>query len=157
MSFLLVGGDSEIASATFAYMQRHKFPVVATTRRAERLAAGRISLDLAPPLAAWRPPSETRAACILAAVGHLVDCHRDPVGSALINVTRTLELVEQLVVGGIRAGNNVPAAGAEEPMVRRLSAGGRWIRTLGPPVEDGAWACFGGATASSGGPIEVRT
>src|SRR6516225_5205945 len=38
-----------------------------------------------------------------------------------------------------------------------LSAGGRWIRTLGPPVEDGAWACFGGATASSGGPIEVRT
>ena len=35
----------------------------------------------------------------------------------------------------------------------RLSAGGRWIRTLGPPVEDGAWACFGGATGSSGGPI----
>ena len=101
MSFLLVGGDSEIASATFAYMQRHKFPVVATTRRAERLAVGRIFLDLAPPLAAWRPPSETRAACILAAVGHLVDCHRDPVGSALINVTRTLELVERLVVSGI--------------------------------------------------------
>src|SRR6516165_6954114 len=40
---------------------------------------------------------------------------------------------------------------------RRLFAGGRWIRTLGPPVEDGAWACFGGATASSGRPIEVRT
>ena len=27
----------------------------------------------------------------------------------------------------------------------RLAAGGRSIRTLGPPVENGAWACFGGA------------
>src|SRR6516164_8914374 len=31
----------------------------------------------------------------------------------------------------IRAGNNVPAAGAEEPIVRRLTAGGKWIRTSG--------------------------
>jgi predicted ATPase len=46
---------------------------------------------------------------------------------------------------------------AKALIVCRLSAGGRWIRTLGPPVEDGAWACSGGATASSGGPIEVRT
>jgi dTDP-4-dehydrorhamnose reductase len=97
MSFLLVGGDSEIASATFAYMQRHGFPAVATTRRDERLADGRTFLDLAPALAAWQPPAETRAACIFAAVGHLVDCQRDPVGSALINVTRTVELVERLV------------------------------------------------------------
>ncbi len=97
MSCLLVGGDLEIASATFAYMRRHGFSVVATTRRAERLADGRIFLDLAPPLAAWQPPSETRAACILAAVGHLVECQQDPVGSALINVTRTVELVERLV------------------------------------------------------------
>jgi dTDP-4-dehydrorhamnose reductase len=101
VSCLLVGGDSEIASATFAHMQRHGMPVVATTRRAERLADGRIFLDLAPPLAAWQPPSETRAACILAAVGHLVDCQRDPVGSALINVRRTVELIERLVSRGI--------------------------------------------------------
>lgn len=101
MSCLLVGGDSEIASATFAYMQRHGLPVVATTRRAERVPDGGIFLDLAPPLAAWQPPPETRAACILAAVGHLVDCQRDPVGSALINVTRTVELVERLVSRGI--------------------------------------------------------
>ena len=97
MSCLLVGGDSVIASATFAHMQQHGFPVVATTRRAGRLADGRIFLDLASPLAAWQPPAETRAACIFAAVGHLVDCQRDPVGSALINVTATVELVERLV------------------------------------------------------------
>ena len=101
MSYLLVGGDLEIASATFAYMQREGFSVIATTRRAESLTAGRIFLDLASPLAAWQPPPETRSACILAAVGHLVDCHRDPVGSALINVTRTVELVERLVSCGI--------------------------------------------------------
>jgi DNA-binding transcriptional ArsR family regulator len=28
---------------------------------------------------------------------------------------------------------------AEEPVRFRLAAGGRWIRTLGPSVEDGAW------------------
>jgi dTDP-4-dehydrorhamnose reductase len=101
VSCLLVGGDSEIASATFAHMQRHGMPLVATTRRAERLGGGRIFLDLTPPLAAWQPPAETRAACIFAAVGHLVDCQRDPVGSALINVTRTVELVERLVARDI--------------------------------------------------------
>jgi dTDP-4-dehydrorhamnose reductase len=101
LSYLLVGGDSEIASATLAYMQRRGLSVIATTRRTERLTAGRIFLDLASPLAAWQPPPETRSACIFAAVGHLVDCYRDPVGSALINVTRTVELVERLVSCGI--------------------------------------------------------
>jgi dTDP-4-dehydrorhamnose reductase len=101
LSYLLVGGDSEIASATFAYMHRLGLSVTATTRRTDRLTAGRIFLDLASPLAAWQPPPETRSACIFAAVGHLVDCHRDPVGSALINVTRTLELIERLASYGI--------------------------------------------------------
>jgi dTDP-4-dehydrorhamnose reductase len=101
LNYLLVGGDSEIASATCVYMQRRGLSVIATTRRAERLTAGRTFLDLASPLAAWQPPPETRSACILAAVGHLVDCHQDPVGSSLINVTRTVELVERLLSCGI--------------------------------------------------------
>jgi len=101
LNYLLVGGDSEIASATAAYMQRQGLSVVATTRRTEGLTAGRIFLDLASPLAAWQPPPETRSACIFAAVGHLVDCHRDPAVSALINITRTVELVERLVSRGI--------------------------------------------------------
>jgi dTDP-4-dehydrorhamnose reductase len=101
LSCLLVGGDSEIAAATNEYMRRCGFLVIATTRRTERLAAGRAFLDLAPPLTEWRPPPGTRTACVFAAVGHLLDCQRDPVGSALINVTRTLELVELLVSRGI--------------------------------------------------------
>jgi dTDP-4-dehydrorhamnose reductase len=101
LNYLLVGGDSEIASATFAHMQRRGLSVIATTRRAERLSAGRIFLDLASPLAAWQPPPKTQSACVFAAVGHLVDCHRDPTGSALINVTRTVELVGRLVSWGV--------------------------------------------------------
>ena len=101
MNYLLVGGDSEIASATFAYMQRQGLSVIATTRRTEGRTAGRIFLDLASPPAAWQPPPKTQSACIFAAVGHLVDCDRDPAGSALINVTRTVELVERLVSCGI--------------------------------------------------------
>jgi dTDP-4-dehydrorhamnose reductase len=101
LNYLLVGGDSEIASATFAHMQRRGLSVIATTRRAERLSAGRIFLDLASPLAAWQPPPKTQRACVFAAVGHLVDCHRDPTGSALINVTRTVELVDRLVSWGV--------------------------------------------------------
>jgi dTDP-4-dehydrorhamnose reductase len=101
LNYLLVGGDSEIASATFAYMHRQGLSVSATTRSAERLTAGRMFLDFAAPVSAWQPPPETRSACIFVAVGHLVDCHRDPVGSALINVTRTVELAERLVSYGI--------------------------------------------------------
>jgi dTDP-4-dehydrorhamnose reductase len=101
LNYLLVGGDSEIASATFAYMQRHGLSVIATTRRTAGRTAGRSFLDLASPLSAWQPPPKTQSACIFAAVGHLVDCHRDPTGSALINVTRTVELVERLVSCGI--------------------------------------------------------
>jgi dTDP-4-dehydrorhamnose reductase len=102
VSFLLIGGDSEIGSETVAYARRQGLPAVATTRRADGgRGSGRIFLDLAAPLAAWEPPAGVAAACIFAAVGHLLDCHRDPAGSALINVTRTVELVERLVARGI--------------------------------------------------------
>ena len=102
MSFLLIGGDSEIGSATLAYLRRRGMPAVATTRRADRGGGSeRLFLDLGVPLDGWEPPAGVEAACVLAAVGHLVDCHRDPVGSALINVTRTVALVERLVAAGI--------------------------------------------------------
>jgi dTDP-4-dehydrorhamnose reductase len=100
VTFLLVGGDSEIAVATLAHLRRQGTPAVTTTRRRGHQSE-RIFLDLAAPLARWEPPTGVDAACIFAAVGHLVDCHRDPVGSRLINVTGTIELVERLVARGI--------------------------------------------------------
>jgi dTDP-4-dehydrorhamnose reductase len=102
VGFLLVGGDSEIAAATMAQMQRDGVAVTATTRRHERLRhSGQVFLDLAQPLADWQPPSGVDAACLCAAIARLADCDRDPLGSALINVTRTIELTEMLVARGI--------------------------------------------------------
>ena len=100
MAFLLVGGDSEIAGATLAHLRRQGTPAVATTRRRGHQRE-RVFLDLAAPLGDWQPPAGVEAACIFAAVGHLVDCHRDPAGSRLVNVTGTIELVERLVARGI--------------------------------------------------------
>jgi dTDP-4-dehydrorhamnose reductase len=100
VAFLLVGGDSEIAVATLAHLRREGTPAVATTRRRGHRSE-RVFLDLAAPLGGWQPPTGVEAACIFAAVGHLVDCHRDPAGSRLINVTGTVELVERLVARGI--------------------------------------------------------
>ena len=100
MTFLLVGGASEIAVATLARLRRQGTPAVATTRRRGHQRE-RVFLDLAAPLGDWQPPAGVEAACIFAAVGHLVDCHRDPVGSRLINVTGTIELVERLVAHGV--------------------------------------------------------
>ena len=98
---LLIGGDSEIATATLAGMRQSGLAAVATTRRRGDLTADRVFLDLAAPLGDWHPPAGVEAACIFAAVGNLLDCHRDPAGSALINVTRAIELAELLAARGI--------------------------------------------------------
>jgi dTDP-4-dehydrorhamnose reductase len=100
-SLLLVGGDSEIGGSTARHLRDLGIPVVATTRRHECIAADRPFLDLALPLAEWRPPPDTRAACILAAVPRLQACEEDPAGSAFINVTQTIALGEKLLGSGI--------------------------------------------------------
>lgn len=98
MTYLLVGGDSEIGTATFAYMAEQGHSVWATTRRAEQLGApGRILLDLAQSADSWHLPADVDSACILAAVARLKACNDDPHGSARINVDQTLALVERLL------------------------------------------------------------
>jgi dTDP-4-dehydrorhamnose reductase len=94
--FLLVGGDSEIGAASAWHLRQRGHRVAATTRRRERVGAGRPFLDLAAPLADWEPPAGTRAAAIFAAVARLDACARDPVGSARVNVAQTLALVDRL-------------------------------------------------------------
>ena len=101
MAHLLVGGDSEIATATGEFLRERRMSPLATTRRNFSGESGPVFLDLAAPLGDWQPPTETTTACIFAAVARLADCHRDPAGSALVNVTHTLALVERLVSRGI--------------------------------------------------------
>ena len=99
--FLLVGGDSEIGAATSAFLAAQGRPVASTTRRADRAADGRPWLDLAAPLDAWEPPAATRSACIFAAMARLAACAADPAGTARINVTQTLALIERLLARGV--------------------------------------------------------
>jgi dTDP-4-dehydrorhamnose reductase len=98
---LLIGGDSEIGAATSRHLQAQGMPVWATTRRPDRTFADRPFLDLANELDDWTPPPGTRSACILAAIARLAACAGDPVGSARINVTQTLTLIERLLTCGV--------------------------------------------------------
>jgi dTDP-4-dehydrorhamnose reductase len=98
---LLVGGDSEIGAATHRRLSQQGCAVSATTRRSERVSNDRPFLDLAADLSDWEPPPGTRSACIFLAIARLADCARDPAGSAHINVTQTLALIEKLVARDI--------------------------------------------------------
>lgn len=95
--FLLIGGDSEIATATAAHLRRDGAAVIATTRRRDRVAKDRPFLDLAQPLDQWQPPAGTSAACLFAAISRIPDCGGDPEGSAFINVTQTVALARRLL------------------------------------------------------------
>ncbi len=99
--FLLVGGDSEIGAATHRLLQARGQSAAATTRRPEQIAPDRPFLDLTAAIDHWTAPLATRAACIFAAIARLASCHDDPVGSARVNVTQTLALIERLVAHGI--------------------------------------------------------
>jgi dTDP-4-dehydrorhamnose reductase len=150
--FLLIGGDSEIGAATERFLTARGRPVAATTRRPERASADRPLLDLAAPLDAWEPPAGTRAVCVFAAIARLAACADDPAGSAHINVTQTLMLIERLVARGIYVlflstnqvfdGNtpNVPADAAACPISEygrqkaRVEAVLREHRQRGAPV-----------------------
>ena len=126
--FLLVGGDSEIGAATHRLLQARGQSVAATTRRPEQIAPDRPFLDLTAPIDQWTAPPAIRAACIFAAIARIASCHEDPIGSARVNVTQTLALIEHLVALGIHVlflstnqvfdgtAPNVPAAAPHSPI-----------------------------------------
>jgi dTDP-4-dehydrorhamnose reductase len=99
--FLIVGGDSEIGGAAYYALKAQGKPVVATTRRRERVTSDRPFLDLAGSIDCWEPPQDTRAACVCAAVARLATCATDPERAARINVAQTLTLIDRLLERGI--------------------------------------------------------
>src|SRR5947209_20444494 len=94
---LLIGGDSEIGAATARALDRQKIAGAATTRRHGEASPQRPFLDLAAPLGDWQPPPGTSSACVFVAVARLAACAADPAGSAHVNVTQTLALVDRLL------------------------------------------------------------
>jgi len=99
--FLIIGGDSEIGAASYRLIQAQGKPVVATTRRLDRIGHDRPFLDLSDPLELWDPPKGTVAACVCAAVARLQACANDPEATARINVVQSLRLIEKLLASGI--------------------------------------------------------
>lgn len=95
--FLIVGGDSEIAGATTAYLRARGHEVLATTRRQDRVAADRPHLDLSRSVDDWPIPPGIDAACLCAAIARLADCANDPESSTRINVTGIATLSRRLL------------------------------------------------------------
>jgi len=98
--WLLVGGDSEIGTATFCHAQSIGQTALSTTRRPARVGPDRPLLDLGQPLGEWAPPAGVDAACIFAAVARIAACQSDPRGSEFVNVTQALALTERLTARG---------------------------------------------------------
>jgi dTDP-4-dehydrorhamnose reductase len=94
---LIVGGDSEIATATTAHLRASGYEVAATTRRPERVVAENPFLDLSRRVEDWPIPDGIGAVCFCAAIARLNDCANNPQASALVNVTRTIALADRLL------------------------------------------------------------
>jgi dTDP-4-dehydrorhamnose reductase len=99
--FLIVGATSEIGSATARLIRARDGKVVTTTRRFLETNAERVHLDFERPIENFAVPEGVTAACIFVAVARLAACEADPVSSALINVKRTIALVDLLEARGV--------------------------------------------------------
>jgi dTDP-4-dehydrorhamnose reductase len=99
--YLLIGGDSELGSATYRFLKDGGYAVQATTRRRELVSSDRPYFDILDTLEEWNPPPGVDAVCIFLSVARLRDCAADPAGSAQVNVARTLQLIDNLIADGI--------------------------------------------------------
>lgn len=94
--FLIVGANSEIGSAAVRLIGARNGKVMTTTRRCSDATTDRAHLDFEYPIERFAVPEGITAACICVAVARLAACAADPVGSARVNVERTLALVDLL-------------------------------------------------------------
>ena len=122
--FLIVGANSEIGSATARFIRSEGGDVLTTTRRAPA-EKDQIQFDLSKSVADFQIPDGVRSACIFIAVARLAACAADPEGSARINVSQTVALVDRLVQKGIYTlflssnqvfGGEQPHVGAAAPL-----------------------------------------
>lgn len=135
-SLLVVGADGLLGGTLVALARREGLPVHGTVLGpvdpAHPAAADLATLDLTRPLGGWSPPPAVRGAVLCAAITSLDACRRDPAGTRLVNVTRTLEMASRLVDAGVFvtfiSSNLVfdgsrPAASADAPFAPRTEYG----------------------------------
>jgi dTDP-4-dehydrorhamnose reductase len=97
---LVIGADGFLGGALVRRLRAIGEPVTGTTRRTPTGDSSRLFLDLSEQQANWRCPCPVGVSVICAGVTKLNDCHRDPGGTAYINVVRTLQLASDLVSQG---------------------------------------------------------
>jgi dTDP-4-dehydrorhamnose reductase len=94
---ILIIGDGQIGSALAKRLSADGIPHLATTRRPERVSAGKFYLDLAlPDSAQWEPPETVDAVFLGAAETRQSVCAADPLGSRALNVDATCRLAGRL-------------------------------------------------------------
>ncbi len=111
---LIVGGDSTFGRALRPVLAAQGVDGWGTSRRPS-VRTGDIFLDLAADPGAWTFPERPDIVVLCAAITGLADCARDPIGTRLINVERTLALVDRLAALGSRIvypSTNLVLAGA---------------------------------------------
>jgi dTDP-4-dehydrorhamnose reductase len=97
---LVIGADGLIGKALAARLHHNGCSVTETTRRGDRLGAGRVRLDFARPVCDWRPPRDVDTVFLCAAATSLAYSRDQPAKSRLINVTHTVELARILAANG---------------------------------------------------------
>jgi dTDP-4-dehydrorhamnose reductase len=100
MTFLIVGGNSEIGSATARLIEARGGDVWSTTRRPQG-GPREIQLEFDSPIERFSIPDGIKSACIFVAIARLAACAADPKASAFVNVTQTVALVDWLAAKGI--------------------------------------------------------
>jgi len=96
---VIAGGDSSIGRALARAFEEDGHDVVTTTRNRADVTERRLLLDLAEPSERW-PSLDADAAFLCAAVTSVAACEADPIGSGLINVRASAELVRRLHAAG---------------------------------------------------------
>lgn len=132
VTFLVVGADGMIGGSLAPALRGSGAHVVGTALQPQGPTADCLRLDLTEPGEAWPIPEGVTIAYLLAAVPSLEACRRDPRGSRLINVERTLAMARLLVDRGARIvfpstnlvfDGESPGCRAEEPVAPRTEYG----------------------------------
>jgi dTDP-4-dehydrorhamnose reductase len=92
-AWLVVGADGGIGRPLLSRLRADGRPAVGTTRRA---GGDGLHLDLAADPASWHLPDRISVAYLCAAVTSIDACRRDPAGTRVVNVDRTLTLAARL-------------------------------------------------------------
>lgn len=98
---LVIGADGFVGGALVEGLRSKGRYVLGTSRHLMKTTEDVSFLDLAQDVSEWIPPAEVSVAIVCAAVSSTEACRRDPVGSRLVNVIKTLEVVDVLVRKGI--------------------------------------------------------